>query len=554
MSGGGGSVRNDKPSIKYRFSPLEGASIELAEINSDSFAPPSEISKKNGNIPKENSSGILSTKEFVSAIGHVWDSATGPLSSFLDKSSTRFNSKDIPNGELLSYSTVESTSITGISTNDKTISYSITSNPDSASMVSANLQYVRAIQKKSLLDHSSRHYSDFSRLLSRGSNITQHSWQDVGLGYIGVPHDLRNVYRWMKKSNKPKNCMVSVKTKNEVHTTAPPSITEDCDNVVDLRSSGITAMVGNADHHIDALDNVDFAIVQEVNPVITTLVSSTTTQGENDVNDLQCTGSSTSIRSESSQTDYNLALSGDFGSMSEETECRIRNEDTLCDEIYQTINPITNHVQSEFSISSREKSYHLGSEKRHAVAGAMAGVSVSLCLHPVDTIKTVVQSCRANQSSLHQISKSIISERVDFWLMLQGITGLYRGVSSNVASSAPISAIYTFTYESVKSSLLPLFPKEYQSLAHCMAGGCASVATSFVFTPSECIKQQMQIGSHYQNCWYTLKFMIILVSGFFMSMYILTQIVSGFAIWASYLSDIPIDTAVSSNITFSINV
>lgn len=37
--------------------------------------------------------------------------------------------------------------------------------------------------------------------------------------------------------------------------------------------------------------------------------------------------------------------------------------------------------------------------------------------------------------------------------------GLYRGIASNIASSAPISAVYTFTYESVKSALLPLLPK-----------------------------------------------------------------------------------------------
>lgn len=39
-------------------------------------------------------------------------------------------------------------------------------------------------------------------------------------------------------------------------------------------------------------------------------------------------------------------------------------------------------------------------------------------------------------------------------------------------------------------------------MTHCIAGGCSSVATSFVFTPSERIKQQMQIGTQYKNCWY----------------------------------------------------
>ncbi|KAL5060323.1 hypothetical protein RYX36_031927, partial [Vicia faba] len=41
---------------------------------------------------------------------------------------------------------------------------------------------------------------------------------------------------------------------------------------------------------------------------------------------------------------------------------------------------------------------------------------------------------------------------------------------------------------------------EYYSSAHCVGGGCESIATSFIFTPSERIKQQMQIGSHYRNC------------------------------------------------------
>ncbi|KAF6138112.1 hypothetical protein GIB67_033526 [Kingdonia uniflora] len=35
-------------------------------------------------------------------------------------------------------------------------------------------------------------------------------------------------------------------------------------------------------------------------------------------------------------------------------------------------------------------------------------------------------------------------------------------------------------------------------------GGCASIATSFLFTPSKWIKQQMQVSSHYQNCWTAL--------------------------------------------------
>ncbi|KAL4592574.1 hypothetical protein LXL04_005574 [Taraxacum kok-saghyz] len=149
-------------------------------------------------------------------------------------------------------------------------------------------------------------------------------------------------------------------------------------------------------------------------------------------------------------------------------------------------------VEICISTTTCKPTYGVGKQE-HAFAGAFAGVFVSLCLHPMDTVKTVIQSCHTDQRSIPYIGKSIISER--------GLSGLYRGIASNIATSAPISAIYTFSYESVKGALLPLFGKEHESLAHCIGGGCASVATSFVFTPSERIKQQMQVGSHYHSCW-----------------------------------------------------
>ncbi|KAK9143740.1 hypothetical protein Syun_013140 [Stephania yunnanensis] len=135
--------------------------------------------------------------------------------------------------------------------------------------------------------------------------------------------------------------------------------------------------------------------------------------------------------------------------------------------------------------SMKDNQNHAFIKHGHAFAGALAGTFVSICLHPIDTVKTIVQSHGQCKRSGHHVLRSIISQR--------GVTGMYRGISSNIASSAPISALYTFTYETVKGALLPLLPEGYQSVAHCMAGGCSSIATSFIFTPSECIKQQMQV-------------------------------------------------------------
>jgi len=50
-------------------------------------------------------------------------------------------------------------------------------------------------------------------------------------------------------------------------------------------------------------------------------------------------------------------------------------------------------------------------ENKHALAGALAGTLVSLCLHPVDTLKTVIQANVSGQKSTYHILRTIISER-----------------------------------------------------------------------------------------------------------------------------------------------
>ena len=122
----------------------------------------------------------------------------------------------------------------------------------------------------------------------------------------------------------------------------------------------------------------------------------------------------------------------------------------------------------------------------NAVAGAVAGTLVSIVLHPVDTLKVTIQADRAARQPLARVLARMLRER--------GVFGLYSGLSASLASSAPISAIYTASYEAVKSRLMPMFPEERAWVAHCMAGGCASVATSFVYTPSECVKQRCQVS------------------------------------------------------------
>lgn len=229
---------------------------------------------------------------------------------------------------------------------------------------------------------------------------------------------------------------------------------------------------------------------ERINPDKSTRLDCVTTTHENTNNMIKTSTDVTSLCS-----DYLLHPIQDLDADEKENELSEIKEGQES----QTVNPSVHFSIYKYGVAKQE----------HAFAGAFAGIFVSLCLHPMDTVKTVIQSCHTDQRSIPYIGKSIISER--------GVSGLYRGITSNIASSAPISAIYTFSYESVKGALLPLFAKEHHSLAHCVAGGCASFATSFVFTPSERIKQQMQVGSHYHSCWNA--FWGIIRKGGFSSLY-----------------------------------
>ena len=124
----------------------------------------------------------------------------------------------------------------------------------------------------------------------------------------------------------------------------------------------------------------------------------------------------------------------------------------------------------------------------NAVAGAVAGTLVSLVLHPVDTVKVAIQADRGARRSVGAVVATMLKQR--------GAFGLYSGLSASLASAAPISALYTASYEAAKLKLAPMFSEDRQWVAHCAAGGAASVATSFVYTPSECVKQRCQVSGN----------------------------------------------------------
>ncbi|MCJ1353441.1 MAG: S-adenosylmethionine transporter [Icmadophila ericetorum] len=121
---------------------------------------------------------------------------------------------------------------------------------------------------------------------------------------------------------------------------------------------------------------------------------------------------------------------------------------------------------------------------RALFAGALAGTTVDLTLYPIDTLKTRLQSPLSFQAS-------------------GGFRGIYAGVGSALAGSAPSAALFFVTYEYTKS-LLRKSREEgggqivartdhwTEPVQHMLAASAGEVVACAVRVPTEVIKQRAQ--------------------------------------------------------------
>ncbi|XP_074317724.1 uncharacterized protein LOC141653775 isoform X2 [Silene latifolia] len=424
-------------SRKFRAKPLKGPSFELADLGDETDIQISYTEDKHTR-DKSNaqSSEIMTTAELISAVGQVWDCATRSLAHFQPKSASKYSDTVTQKGNDLCV-LVENDTIVALDVIDsECLHFQLNSTRYFPSIVQQSLEFTRMTQKLRYTPCEDTYVQDIFSGNCGDSSGMNNTWsREKSLADVGIRCGLLDKNRWHHMST-------SFETKN----LCPCIYTS---NLNDQLSNGGSANIKTRNLPMSPLySNYLLQVFQ--NTHLTT---------------------GTAANHHQSQAD-DLVKDG----MPQFEESNIQGE-----------------VHSKSSSTVMNRPRPLLAEHEYAVSGALSGIVVSLCLHPVDTIKTVLQSCQAGQKSLCYIGQSIITER--------GLSGLYRGISSNITTSAPISAIYTFTYESVKGFLLPSLAKEHCSIAHCTAGACASIATSFIFTPSDHIKQQMQVNSNYHNCW-----------------------------------------------------
>ncbi|XP_052175719.1 uncharacterized protein LOC127790316 isoform X2 [Diospyros lotus] len=127
---------------------------------------------------------------------------------------------------------------------------------------------------------------------------------------------------------------------------------------------------------------------------------------------------------------------------------------------------------------------------REFLWGAIAGAFGEGMLHPIDTVKTRIQSQsiisgRQNQKNILQMVRTV-------WVT-DGLRGFYRGITPGVTGSLATGATYFGVIESTKKWIDEKHPSLGGHWAHFIAGAIGDTLGSFVYVPCEVMKQRMQV-------------------------------------------------------------
>ncbi|TYJ21173.1 hypothetical protein E1A91_A08G046900v1 [Gossypium mustelinum] len=122
-----------------------------------------------------------------------------------------------------------------------------------------------------------------------------------------------------------------------------------------------------------------------------------------------------------------------------------------------------------------------------AGGGGIAGAFTYVCLLPLDTIKTKMQTKGASEIYANTFDAVVKTFQTN------GILGFYRGVSAVIVGSTASSAVYFGTCE---------FGKSFLSKLECpallippTAGAMGNIVSSAIMVPKELITQRMQAGA-----------------------------------------------------------
>lgn len=166
---------------------------------------------------------------------------------------------------------------------------------------------------------------------------------------------------------------------------------------------------------------------------------------------------------------------------------------------------------------------------REFLWGAVAGAFGEGMMHPVDTVKTRIQSQAILSRSQNQ--KSVLQMVRTVWCA-DGLRGFYRGIAPGVTGSLATGATYFGFIESTKKWIEESNPELGGHWSHFLAGALGDTLGSFVYVPCEVMKQRMQVQGT-KSSWRSVvqKDRVTLKSNACMYGYYNGMFQAGFSIW-----------------------
>ncbi|MQM21648.1 hypothetical protein Taro_054690 [Colocasia esculenta] len=122
------------------------------------------------------------------------------------------------------------------------------------------------------------------------------------------------------------------------------------------------------------------------------------------------------------------------------------------------------------------------------VAGALAGVSSTLCTYPLELLKTRLTIQRDVYDNLLHAFVKIVRE--------EGPAELYRGLTPSVIGVIPYAATNYFAYDALRKAYKKVFKEEdIGNIATLLIGSAAGAIASTATFPLEVARKHMQVGA-----------------------------------------------------------
>lgn len=121
------------------------------------------------------------------------------------------------------------------------------------------------------------------------------------------------------------------------------------------------------------------------------------------------------------------------------------------------------------------------------IAGAVAGISSTLCTYPLELLKTRLTVKEDYKNLLDAIVKIVQAE---------GPAGLYKGLTPSLIGVVPYAASNYFAYDTLRKAYKKAFKKEeIGNIMTLLIGSAAGAISSSATYPLEVARKQMQAGA-----------------------------------------------------------